>query len=56
MSVEQGKVWVLSLLQSWIVKQLETPLPETQGVHLTSYTAQKEAVKRKNTWKATSKK
>lgn len=41
----------------WIVKQVETPFPEThQGVHLTSYTAQKEAVKRRNTWKATSKK
>lgn len=53
MSVEQGKVWVLLCILD-IVKQLETPLPEThQGVHVTSNTAQKEAVKRRNTQKAT---
>lgn len=46
MSVKKGEVCILILyidITNWTVKQLETHFPEThQGVHVTSYTPQKE--------------
>lgn len=45
----------LYIITHQFVKQLQSPKTH-QKVPLTSYTAQKEAVKSRNTWKAASKK